>query len=80
MWLQYFFLSRDSLLGSDELPSLDSSFNVYVPCLAFWCLCINVKFHTVMFVLFGFYILFLAKVMFCFPLYCVFSSADCDDM
>lgn len=31
-------------MGSDELPALDLSLTqVYVPCLAFWCFCINVK-------------------------------------
>lgn len=38
------FLMVVLILGSDELPSLDLSLTkVYVPCLAFWCLCINVK-------------------------------------
>lgn len=39
------FLMVVLLLGSDELPSLDPSLTkVCVPRLAFWCLCINVKF------------------------------------
>lgn len=38
------FLMVVLLQHSDELPALDPSLTkVYVPCLAFWCLCINVK-------------------------------------
>lgn len=38
------FLVVVLLLGGDELPALVFSLTkVYVPCLAFWCLCINVK-------------------------------------
>lgn len=79
------FLMVVLLQHSDELPALDPSLTkVYVPCLAFWCLCINVKLPptceqhcNVNFI--GF-ISFFVKVLFCFPLYCVFSPIDCDDM
>lgn len=66
------FLMVVLLLGSDELPALDPRLTkVYVPCLAFWCLCINVKFpppsnNTVMFISLVLYPLYFVKVLFCF--------------
>lgn len=80
------FLMVVLLLGSDELPALDPSLaKVYVPRLAFWCLCINVKFPStleqhcnVYFI--GFISSFFRRGVVPFSLCCVFSPIDCDDM
>lgn len=71
------------LLGIDELPALDPSLtDVYVPCLAFWCLCINVKFPStfeqhcnVDFI--GFISSFLSR---CCSVFLSTVSIDCDYM
>lgn len=73
------FLMVVLLQHSDELPALDPSLTkVYVPCLAFWCLCINVKLpppvnNTVMLISLVLYLFFCQGVVLFSSILCLFS-------